>query len=323
MAPNSYMVRVACRTYNHAPFIKDALNGFCMQKTTFPFVCTIFDDASCDGTQEVITAFLSEHFDLCDIITCRQEETDDYCLTFAQHNINKNCFFAVFLLRYNHFSVKKSIRPYMKKWYNNSKYFAVCEGDDYWIDSLKLQKQVDFMEKHPNHTLCVHAYRRDEYYDEGVVSKEVHEYQNNVDILPDKDVVCNMGLLAATASMLYRADAVVDMPSWKKNAPVGDKSLQLVLFGRGHISYIDEVMSVYRIGVPGSWTKRILLSHKQNKKLVSEFCNMMTDFNNWSNHRYQSLVRRAIKKYRWLYMKREIIGYKNNFLTIFKRSINR
>ena len=314
-----YTVRVACKTYNHALFIKDALNGFCMQQTTFPFVCTIFDDDSCDGTPEVITAFLSEQFDLCSLKTCRQEETDHYRLIFAQHNINKNCFFAVFLLKYNHFNIKKSIRPYMAEWYDNSKYVAVCEGDDYWIDPNKLQKQVDFMEEHPNHSLCVHAYRREEYKDNSIVSMDVHKYQKNVEILPDKDVICNMGLLAATASMLYRADAVVDMPTWKKNAPVGDRSLQLVLFGRGHISYIDEVMSVYRIGVPGSWSKRVLFSHKKNLPLTRDFRNMMADFDNWSNLRYHSLVRKARRGYLWLFIKRELLEFKSSIVYLLKK----
>lgn len=87
-----WMVRVSCMTYNHAPYITDALNGFCMQETTFPFICTIVDDASTDGEQEVIKQYLHEHFDLEDTSIVRNEETKDYTLTFARHKTNKNCY---------------------------------------------------------------------------------------------------------------------------------------------------------------------------------------------------------------------------------------
>ncbi len=144
-----WMVRVSCMTYNHAPYITDALNGFCMQETTFPFICTIVDDASTDGEQEVIKQYLQKHFDLEDGSIVRNEETDDYVLTFARHKTNKNCYFAVLYLKYNHYSVKKSKLPYIEKWCDNCKYIACCEGDDYWIDKTKLQKQVELLESHP------------------------------------------------------------------------------------------------------------------------------------------------------------------------------
>ena len=62
MDEHKYMVRVSCMTYNHASYIEDAMNGFCMQETSFPFVCTIVDDASTDGEQDVIQKYLNEHF---------------------------------------------------------------------------------------------------------------------------------------------------------------------------------------------------------------------------------------------------------------------
>ena len=73
-----YMVQTRCMTYNHAPYILEAMNGFCMQKTTFPFVNVIVDDDSTDGEPEVIEKYLQEHFDLDDSAVVRREETDDY-----------------------------------------------------------------------------------------------------------------------------------------------------------------------------------------------------------------------------------------------------
>ena len=149
------MVCVRCKTFNHAPYIVDAMNGFTMQQTSFPYVCCIIDDASTDGEPEVIRQYLAEHFDLEDQTVVRNEESDDYVLCFAQHKTNRNCYFAVLFLKYNHYG-KKSKMSYISEWHDNAKYIAICEGDDYWTDSLKLQKQVNFLESHSDYVL-VHS----------------------------------------------------------------------------------------------------------------------------------------------------------------------
>ena len=151
-----FMVCVRCFTFNQVNYITDAMNGFCIQETNFPFVCTIVDDASTDGEQEVIRKYLKAHFNLEDKTIVRNEETNDHVLTFARHKTNKNCFFAMFYLKYNHYSIRKAKRQYLKDWVNKSKYSASCEGDDYWISPYKLQRQVDFLESHPNYTACFH-----------------------------------------------------------------------------------------------------------------------------------------------------------------------
>lgn len=144
-----YMVCVRCFTYNHRSYIVDALNGFCAQRTTAPFVCTIVDDASTDGEQEVIQNYLLEHFDLSNPKEVRIEDTEDYVLMFARHKINIHCFFAVLFLKYNHYTIKKSKFPYISQWLDNSKYTSICEGDDYWVFPDKLQLQVDFLDTNP------------------------------------------------------------------------------------------------------------------------------------------------------------------------------
>ena len=158
-----YKLYVRCHTYNQASYIVDALNGFTMQRTDFPYICFIIDDASTDGEPDVIKQYLSDHFDLEDDSVQRTEETDDYYLIIARHKTNRNCFFAVFLLKYNHFN-KKSKYAYYKKEIEGVKYVALCEGDDYWTDPLKLQKQVDFLDNHPDYSLCCHRFK---IYNEG------------------------------------------------------------------------------------------------------------------------------------------------------------
>lgn len=155
------MVCARCMTYNQSKYILDTLNGFTIQETDFPYVCTIMDDASTDGEPEVIRQYLQQYFDLEDNRTVRHEETDDYILTFAQHKTNKNCFFAVLLLKYNHYrnpEKKKQKLQYIAQWNENAKYLAACEGDDYWTVPYKLQMQVNYLETHPNIVLSCHRY---------------------------------------------------------------------------------------------------------------------------------------------------------------------
>jgi glycosyltransferase involved in cell wall biosynthesis len=124
------------------------MEGFCMQQTNFPFVCLIMDDASTDGEPEVIKQYLNDHFD-----TEWTKETDDYHLTVARHQENKNCYFAVYLLKYNHYSIKKPRLKYYREVTDEIDYVALCEGDDYWTDAHKLQKQADALDANPQATL--------------------------------------------------------------------------------------------------------------------------------------------------------------------------
>ena len=154
-----FMVCVKYITFNHANYIEDAMNGFTMQETNFPYVCTILDDASTDGEQEVIKKYLQEHFDLDNRSVVRNEETDDYVLTFAQHKTNRNCYFAVLFLKYNHYSIKKPKDQYIKEWLD-VKHIALCEGDDYWTHPQKLQMQYESLEAHPEYTMICSRTKR-------------------------------------------------------------------------------------------------------------------------------------------------------------------
>jgi len=145
---------VWCNTYNQASYIKDAMDGFCMQQTSFPFACHIMDDASTDGEPEVLEAYLNDHFD-----TEWTKETDDYHLTMARHQENKNCYFAVYLLKYNHHSIKKRRLRYYREVTDETDYVALCEGDDYWTDEHKLQKQADALDANPQAMLAFTNFR--------------------------------------------------------------------------------------------------------------------------------------------------------------------
>ena len=261
-----WMVCVRCMTFNQSSYIVDAMNGFTMQETTFPFVCTIIDDASTDGEPEVIRNYLQENFDLEDKSVVRNEETENYVLCFAQHKKNRNCYFAVLWLKRNHYSIKKAKIPYIAEWKENAKYIALCEGDDYWIDPLKLQKQVLFMEEHPNHSLCFCAHK-DLY--PSAMSKDKLRYEESVEECPMHDIILGGGGYMATNSMLYRVSMYEPYSVWAKDCPIGDAPLMLTLANKGKVGYIAEVMCVYRRFANGSWSQRISLSIKKKHKHYS------------------------------------------------------
>jgi len=152
------MVSVRCMTYNQSAYIIDALKGFCLQQTSFPFLAIVMDDASTDGEQVVIEDFINGNFLLSDI-SCKKWETEEAKWIFAQHRENPNCSFLVVFLKRNLYKQKQFKLELIKEWEDKSKYIALCEGDDYWTDPLKLQKQVDFLEAHNEYSLCCHRYK--------------------------------------------------------------------------------------------------------------------------------------------------------------------
>lgn len=167
----TYKVCVWCNTFNQASYIKDTLDGFCMQQTNFPFVCLIMDDASTDGEPEVLEAYMNDHFD-----TEWTKETDDYHLMFAHHKDNKNCYFAVYLLKYNHYRANKRRLKYYKELADEIDYVAQCEGDDYWTDELKLQKQADALDANPQATLVYTNFQTIDAEDKPIIRPFIKDF---------------------------------------------------------------------------------------------------------------------------------------------------
>lgn len=152
----SFPVTIHCITYNHASFIEDAMNGFAMQQTTFPFLAIIIDDASTDGEPRVLETYYNSNFELSKYSEGNIWETDEAKFLFGYHKENQNCYFAIVLLKSNYYSQGKSKKHLFEMWERQTKFIALCEGDDYWTSSDKLQKQIDFLESHADYTMCFH-----------------------------------------------------------------------------------------------------------------------------------------------------------------------
>ena len=238
---NKYLVRVSCMTYNHSSFILDAMKGFVMQQTNFPFICTIIDDASTDGAQKVINHYVRENFDLQNSTNASDKDTDYGHVTFARHKTNVNCFFAVIYLKENHYSQRKSKGVYLLKEWLSTKYCAQCEGDDYWTDSLKLQKQVDYLEAHPECGL-VHS-KHLQYIEKTKTYKDGWAEDTNL----EKNLIRNR---ICTLTTCFRVDLGVKYTNEQfpvKEWPMGDAPLWIYLMSQASSKMLQETTGVYRV----------------------------------------------------------------------------
>lgn len=211
---SSPLVTVRCITYNHAPFIRQCLDGFVMQKTHFPFECIVHDDASTDGTADIIREYAAQY-----------------------PNIIKPIFQTE-----NQYSKRDGTIKRLMDAETRGQYIALCEGDDYWTSPDKLQIQVDFLESHPDCSMCFHnatlIYDKESDRDGNV---------NMFDRLEEREFAGKEiyeTWMMPTASVMYRRESM-PIPSDKRFL-YGDIVLFLHLASLGKLYCIDQKMSVYR-----------------------------------------------------------------------------
>ena len=208
----TFGVGIQCMTYNHSKYILDALNGFVMQETDFPFVILLVDDASTDDNCLLIKDYLIKNFRVEDSNTAYYKETDYAYISYAQHNSNRNCYIATIYLKYNHYQIGKKMEKlkYLSEWLNRCKYVALCEGDDYWTDPQKLQKQVAFMDTNEEYSLCFHnANIIYEGTDRSV--KSFTKINKSCDITFKQ---LTSSWIIPTASIIYKRDLMDYYPDW-------------------------------------------------------------------------------------------------------------
>lgn len=249
-----FKVTVSCMTYNQSKYITDAMNGFTMQQTSFPFVCTIVDDASTDGEQEVIRKYVEDNFDFSEGSVAYHKETDYAHITYAQHKTNKNCYFAVLYLEENHCSKHKDKSPYLKDWRDGVEYMAICEGDDYWIVPDKLEKQYDYMKSHNGCALVHTAFKFYTEHDHKFHNSEKDQKIYNLCKQENKNIACEIisfNYRVVTASSFFRYDYYIkitnDIYYNKYYFMLGDIQLWTMLLQYGEIGYLPDVATIYRV----------------------------------------------------------------------------
>jgi glycosyltransferase involved in cell wall biosynthesis len=214
-APNApgIMVSVAMITYNHEAFIAQAIEGVLMQQTDFTVELIIGEDCSTDGTRAIVQRF-------------KDKFPDRINLQINERNMGMIPNFIV--------TFEKC----------RGQYIALCEGDDYWTDPLKLQKQVDFMETHPDYIACFHrTYRLEQATGEMGVWKQMPRTNKKTYTL--NDVV--RGGFFATATVMLRNGVVPNLPNWYIDCQVGDWPLLILYAQHGKIGFINQTMSTFRV----------------------------------------------------------------------------
>lgn len=260
-----FLVSIQCMTYNHAPYIEDAMNGFCMQQTSFPYVAIIIDDASTDGEPEVIRRYLDANFDM---EKAEKWETDDAHFIYVNHQNNNNCYFLVVLLKYNFWQAKKDKAPLYREFEENAKYIAFCEGDDYWTASTKLQQQVVFLESHPEYIMCSHdiiVYEdNNKRFYEHSAFKELFCSDNGNNGVYDYSLHNYFdGWWTNPLSCMYRNKTYFNNITKSKYPNFRDDIFFYYVLKQGKGGLLNNVMAIYRLHGGGVWSSLSLLDKKR------------------------------------------------------------
>lgn len=254
---NKTVLSICVITYNHSKYISQAIDSFLMQKTDFDFEIIIADDASIDNNQEIIRAYQKKYPDKIKPI-------------LRSKNVGMNNNFVDAL---NHCT---------------GKYIAICEGDDYWTDPLKLQKQVDFLEANPEYSLCFHNALV--LWDDKSQPPKYFCAKNQKKTSTIEDVIEKWFI--PSASMVFRKEYISPLPEWFKDIYNGDWALHMLCADKGKIGYIDEVMGVYRKNdgsLSGGIGKNMTFVNNRKLELLNYF-NKHTDFN------YGSIIKKSTEE---------------------------
>lgn len=262
-------VSISCLTFNHEKYVRKTFDGILAQKTNFKFEVLVHDDASTDGTQDIIREYEEKYPDI----------------------------FKPIYQKENQYS--KGTRISMTYIFPRiqGKYLAYCEGDDYWMDENKLQKQYDLMEAHPECSMCTHIVNmisEDESsilgqipknpFKEGVVSEEEFLRKELIE-----------GWASQTTSFFIRSQLIKDYteeyPLFMRELKVGDFPTVLYMITRGKVYFMHEVMSCYRIGAQSSYRERrkrdsfISLRHFYSQLIAIE------EYNRYTQKKYDQIIK--------------------------------
>lgn len=216
------IVTIRCATFNHGAYIRQTLEGFVMQQTNFRFEVLVHDDASTDNTVEIIREYATKYPDI--IKTCYEQE--------------------------NQYSKNPKV---IDKWFatnTRGKYLAICEGDDFWIDAHKLQKQVDFLENNLDYNLVCHnwnVYNDAEYAKSPIHDLYVTPFTFTFSTLPWIWITKTLTLLIRTSALNF---SLISRYSYCRDVHYVYHALKE---GKGY--YMPEVMATYRIHPGGVWSE--------------------------------------------------------------------
>lgn len=311
-----YKVLVRTITYNQAQYIADTLDGVAIQQTNFPFVHYVIDDCSTDGEQEVIKDWLKEH---CDMDKAEYIEIELARVILVPHRTNENLTLAIYLLKRNLWKEGELKESLVLPWREHADYEAFCEGDDYWIDSNKLQKQYDILENHLDCNLALHKVQttRNE------VSISTLPIQNlKTGTIAPENVFKKFSIIQFQLSSFFiRTQPMLD---FYKNAhpfckpiDVGDLQLLLYFFGMTNVYYTNKIMSTYRMSVSNGWSDSVAKSTEKRIKHYQNLSELFKNYDDFTKGRFHSYC--VYKQRKCEYLTEKNKGkYKNLFSWKYK-----
>ncbi|WMM24196.1 glycosyltransferase family 2 protein [Tissierella sp. MB52-C2] len=211
-------VSVVMTAYNHEKFIKEAIDSVISQITNFKYELIIGEDCSTDDTRSIVIDYENKYPD---IIRLNLQEKN----VGARKNSISNVEMC------------------------SGEYIAALEGDDYWIDNYKLQKQVDFLDNNPEHTICGFGYKIYEQKTNCFLEDQIHKNEkfSLEDFLIEGTKLRRNPLSIRTLTKMYRKSVLENPPDIWYNAPYGDYISQILCLQKGYGAIMEDVVGVYRI----------------------------------------------------------------------------
>lgn len=262
-------VSAYCLVYNHENYLRSALDGFVNQITNFDYEVIVHDDASTDASAQIIREYAQKYPHIIKPIY----------QSVNQFSQGKDFF-------------KADILPRM-----SGEYFAACEGDDYWTDPTKLQRQVDFLDSHPEYTACVHNTLLLDMRTGFQVEMYTHSEDEDISFL---ETAQNGSCSFHTSAIMYRRKFGFEEPEFfAKVEGNEDYPLAMYLTLCGKVRFLNRCMSVYRFGTVGSWTMKNTHNIRANAKSYENNANLLEAVDEYSEYRYHDELQKMIVNHRY------------------------
>lgn len=285
-------VSISTTVFNHEKYLRNALDGIVQQKTNFDFELIIHDDASTDGSRAIIEEYAVKYPHIVKPIYQTKNQHSQGIKIFPNH-----------------------ILPRM-----TGEYIAVCEGDDYWTDLSKLQRQVDFLDSHPEYVACVHNTTLEDL--QTGESRLMFSHDADEDISFEK-VIRKGGGCFHTSSLMYRMPYASNRPEFfNKAVGFSDYPLAIYLALSGKIRFLNRDMSHYRFGSVNSWTSRSRANAQRIVKHHGYVIDMLEEVDRYTNYAYSQLIKPVIldSKYLQLFYSEQYSKLrKGEFKPIYKK----
>lgn len=258
---NSTLVTIASTTYNMEAYIGEAIESWLAQETSFPIEIIISDDGSTDGTCDVVRSYIDKH-----------------------PNIR--------LISTGHIGKMPNFIRSLKE--SKGKYIALCDGDDYWIDTHKLQKQFDFMESHPEFSECfTNSYVINTWSGEKKVAKtQIWDEATTEGLLKHRDNDNVQMSPGHTSTFFFRNQFIQEYPKWMYGDVMTDFPLYMLMSRYGKAKFINEITSVYRHRLDGVSSKNYSFE-RNTRRRIYVYKNVNRDF----HYKFRRIINPIIADY--------------------------